>query len=80
MTLCNPLRQTPAHDVLTGAIRRQYLADEQAQGVKRRIDALTIVVDMGADHSSYFRLAQYVAQYTATLLGKLLTKCYRTTP
>lgn len=76
----NTLRQTPADNILTGSIRRQHLADEQAQGVKRRLDALTIVFDMGADYGGYFSSAQYVTEYSAMLLGKLLTKGYRTTP
>ena len=76
----NTLRQTPADDVLTGTIRRQHLTDEQAQGVKRWIDALTIVFDMGADDGGYFSSAQYVTEYTTMLLGELVTKGYRTTP
>ena len=76
----NTLRQTPADDILTGSIRRQHLANEQAQGVKRRIDALTIVFDMGADDGGDFSSAQYVTEYTTVLLGELMTKRYSTTP
>jgi len=59
---------------LAGAIRRQNLANKQAQRVERRVDALPIIVDVSGDHCRNFRYAQHVAEDAAGMLGKLLAQ------